>query len=123
MGLGIEGVKDDFTKTKEIQSNFKLASVLNEKQVDKLDRRGSCVACHKVIPKGNLAVSALVHAAQMVEIDIDKKMHNDIINVKMNVGAWAQVLGVAFILLIFIYLIYVNFIKKKPVNPRNEGWK
>jgi len=123
LGLGLDGVKDDFSKTKEIQSAFKLASVLNEEQLDRLDRKGSCVACHKNIPNGNLAVSTLVHAAQMAEIDINKKMHNDIINVKMNVGAWAQVISVVLVLLIIMYIIYVNFIKKKPVNPRNEGWK
>lgn len=123
MGFGLDGVKGDFTKTKEIYSNFKLASVLNKDQLDKLDRRDSCVACHKSIPKGNLAVSALVHAAKMAEINVDKKMHNEVINMILNTAAWAQIAGAGFILLIIMYIIYVNFIKKKPINPRNEGWK
>ncbi len=123
LGLGLGGLKDDFTKTADVKSNFKLASVLDKKQFSKLDRRDSCLSCHSVIPEGTLAVSAMVHAAEMAEISIDNKMHNNIINKIFYVGTWAQVSGAGFVLLLFMYIIYVNFIKKKPINPRNEGWK
>ncbi|MCW8837276.1 MAG: cytochrome C, partial [Thiovulaceae bacterium] len=123
MGLGIDGVKSSFSKVRKIDSTFSLASTLNEKQLDKLDRRGMCLSCHESIPKGNLAVSVMTHAAEMAEFNIDTNMHKNILYQILHIGAWTQVLGVVLMLLIIAYLIYANFIKKKPVNPRNEGWK
>ncbi|QFR49894.1 cytochrome C [Sulfurimonas lithotrophica] len=123
MGFGIDGVKSSFTKVKEIDSNFTLASTLSKEQLNKLDRRGMCLSCHESIPKGNLAVSVMTHAAEMAELNIDTKMHKNILYQILHIGAWTQVLGAVLVLLIIAYLIYANFIKKKPVNPRNEGWK
>jgi len=123
MGYGIESLEKKFTKIKDINSSFNLASVLKDNQLSKLDRRGMCISCHQTIPDGNLAVSAMTHIANMSEIDIDKDMHNYILSKLLDIGAWAQVVGVGFILLIIGYLIYAKFIRKKPVNPRNEGWK
>ncbi|WP_373069589.1 multiheme c-type cytochrome [Sulfurimonas sp.] len=123
MGMGLGSLKQNHTKLTDIQSNFKLASVLNQEQLNKLDRKGMCVSCHKSIPNGNLAVSAMVHVSQMSEVNIDKNMHSYILSKILDIGAWAQLIVLALILLIITYFIYVKFIKKKPVNPRNEGWK
>lgn len=123
LGLGIDGVENNISVIKKVDDGFKLSSLLDKKQIDKLDRRGSCLSCHKSIPKGTLAISAMDHMAQMAEVNIDNNKHKYIVSSILNIGAWAQILGGVFVLLIIAYLIYANFIKKKPVNPRNEGWK
>ncbi len=123
LGYGITSLEKNYTKVTDINSSFKLASILSHTQVQKLDRRGLCLSCHKTIPDGNLAVSAMVHVANMSDIDIDKNMHSYIVSKLLDIGAWAQVITVALLLLIIGYFIYAKFIKKKPVNPRNEGWK
>jgi len=128
---GIKNLKYDYSKILDengtqlmtVGSHFKLSGPLNKAQRDKLDRSGICLTCHQDIPEGNLAVSAMVHLAEMAEVNIDNKMHKDIVNKTLNVTAWIQiilgVLGGIFV----VYLIYFMFFKKKPHNPRNEGWK
>ena len=128
---GIKNLKYDYSKILDengtqlmtVGSHFKLSGPLNKAQRDKLDRSGICLTCHQDIPEGNLAVSAMVHLAEMAEVNIDNKMHKDIVNKTLNVTAWIQIiigiLGGIFV----VYLIYFMFFKKKPYNPRNEGWK
>ena len=116
-------VDENGTQLMTVGHHFKLSQPLDKAQVDKLDRRGMCLSCHESIPSGNLAISAMAHAAQMSELNIDNKTHNYILNKMLNIGAWTQFILAILISLIIAYIIYVNFIKKKPVNPRNEGWK
>ena len=125
LGLGIDSLdkKDKFTKVLKIEDDFKLSAPLSKAQTDKLDRRGMCLACHKTIPKDNLAVSAIAHAAKMAELNIDKQVHENLLWGLLTFGSWAQIGIVVFVLLTFGYIIYILFIKKKPINPRNEGWK
>ncbi|NPA58850.1 MAG: cytochrome C [Epsilonproteobacteria bacterium] len=111
------------TQLMTVGHHYKLSQPLNKVQRDKLDRRGVCLSCHQDIPKGNLAISAMTHIAQMAELHIDNKEHKSILNKILNLGAWVQILGAIFFSLLFIYLFYVVLIKKKPINPRNEGWK
>jgi len=59
----------------------------------------------------------------MADIKIDNKMHRDIVNKTVNIAAWLQVVAGIFIGMFIVYLIYFMFFKKKPYNPRNEGWK
>ncbi len=103
--------------------HWTLSAPLNKAQRDKLDRSGVCLTCHKDIPKGNLAISAMTHMAEMAKINIDNKMHKNIVNKTLNVTAWIQILGGLFLVFIFLSAIYFIFIKKKAINPKNEGWK
>ena len=129
--LAIPNLKHDYsqfidengTQLMTVGHHFKLSGPLNEKQIAKLDRRGMCISCHTSIPKGSLAVSAMVHVAEMAQLEIDNKYHADILNKLLRIGAWAQIIGVIFIGLLIMVFIYYKFIKKKPINPRNEGWK
>jgi len=116
-------IDENGTQLMTVGHHFKLSQPLDKAQRDKLDRRGMCLSCHEGIPQGNLAVSAMVHAAQMAEFNIDKKTHENILGKLLDIGAWVQVIGFFLVLLALSYLVYVNFIKKKPTNPRNEGWK
>ncbi len=111
------------TQLQTVGHHWKLSAPLSKEQRDKLDRSGVCFSCHKDIPKGNLAISALTHIADMAEVNIDNKTHKKILNKSLNISAWIQVIiGILFALL-FIYVIYLKFFKKRTINPRNEGWK
>ena len=111
------------TQLQTVGHHWTLSQPLNKEQRDKLDRSGVCFSCHQDIPKGNLAVSALTHMADMAEINIDNKVHKQIVNKSLNLSAWLQVIVAIIAALLFFYGIYLKFFKKHPTNPRNEGWK
>ena len=116
-------IDENGTQLMTVGHHFSLSQPLSKAQRDKLDRRGICVACHQSIPEGNLAISAMTHVAQMAEIEVDNKMHKEILNKSLNMSAWGQVIGGALFIILILYGIYIMFFKKKPYNPRNEGWK
>ncbi len=111
------------TQLQTVGHHFKLSGPLSKEQRDKLDRSGVCFSCHQDMPTGNLAVSAMTHMAKMVEINVDNKMHQGIVNKTLNISAWFQVLGIIFLGMIIMLLIYFKFIKKRSINPKNIGWK
>ena len=128
---GIPNLKHDYsqfidengTQLMTVGHHFKLSQPLDAKQRAKLDRRGMCISCHQSIPEGSLAVSAMTHVAEMAQMEINTKDHADILNKLLHIGAWAQVVVVMFIGLLIMLFVYFKFIRKKPKNPRNEGWK
>ena len=111
------------TQLQTVGQHWKLSAPLNKKQRDKLDRSGVCFSCHLDIPQGNLAVSALTHMADMVDVKIDNTMHKKIVNKSLNIAAWLQGVIGFIVTILCIYIIYLRFFKKKITNPRNEGWK
>ncbi|MBA1438244.1 MAG: cytochrome C [Epsilonproteobacteria bacterium] len=111
------------TPLQTVDNHWNLAGALSNEQRGKLDRRGVCLSCHKDIPEGNLAVSAMTHIAQMAEVTMDNKEHHSILNKILNIGAWFQIGAVVFVLLFGVYIAYAVFIKKRSINPRNRGWK
>lgn len=116
-------IDENGTELMSVGNHFRLSHALNGAQRDKLDRRGVCISCHLEIPEGNLAISAMHHISDMAELNINNSEHQSILNKILNISAWFQTLGVVFILLVFIYVMYTVFIKKKSINPRNRGWK
>lgn len=116
-------IDENGTQLQTVGLHWKLSAPLNKQQRDKLDRSGVCFSCHLDIPRGNLAVSALTHMADMAEVKIDNSMHKKIVNKSLNIAAWLQGLMGLIIIIIGIYTIYLRFFKKKITNPRNEGWK
>jgi len=95
-----------------VGNHWKLSQALDNETRSKLDRRGMCLSCHQSIPKGNLAVSAMTHAAQMAGVKIDKKMHNDILHKLLNIGAWVQVLLPLLLTILGIWL-FLRFRKRR----------
>jgi hypothetical protein len=116
-------VDENGTQLMTVGHHWKLSHPLKKDTRDKLDRRGVCLSCHQDIPEGNLAVSAMTHIAQMAEMKIDNKEHQGILNKILNLGAFLQVTGGGFIILLMFYIIYRKFIKKKSINPMSRGWK
>ena len=127
----VENLRHDYSQFldkngKQLMSvgeHFRLSAPLNDVQRSKLDRRGVCMSCHKSIPEGNLAVSAMTHIAEMVELDIDNREHQGIVHKILNLGAWIQIVGIGLIIFLVIYIIYTVYVKKRSINPRNRGWK
>ncbi len=127
----IPNLKQDYSKILDengsqlmtVGSHFKLSQPLNKGQLDKLDRRGVCLSCHQNIPEGNLAVSAMTHISEMVELNINNHEHHSILNKIINLSAWVQIVGLTTILLILLYILYAIFLKKGSINRRNRGWK
>ena len=111
------------TQLMTVGSHFKLSQPLDKAQRDKLDRRGVCLSCHQNMPEGNLAVSAMTHIAEMVDLKIDNHEHQSILNKIINLSAWVQIVIGSAILLVLMYILYTLFLKKKPMNKRNRGWK
>ncbi|MEN8146201.1 MAG: multiheme c-type cytochrome [Campylobacterota bacterium] len=109
-------IDENGTQLMTVGHHWKLSGPLNAEQRANVDREGMCLSCHKEIPNGDLAVSAMVHASQMAGIEIDKKQHGSILNKLLLIGAWLQVLVGA---LLGGYIIYRLFLKRK--NPRR--WK
>lgn len=129
MGMGISGLRvkknvaDSFDENRIQKEEFKLLAPLSEAQLNKLDRSGVCLSCHLNIPKGNLATSTISHMREMAEVKIDKNTHNEIVSNTINISAWTQFIGAIFVGVLIMLGIYIAFIKKQPINPRNEGWK
>jgi len=116
----IENLKYDYsqiidengTQLMTVGSHFKLSQPLDKQQRSKLDRRGICLSCHLDIPEGNLAVSAMTHIAEMAELNIDNKEHQNILNKILNISALVQVISVIFIFVLFFYFVF-RFKKKR----------
>jgi len=87
-------VDENGTPLQTVDNHWNLAGPLSNAQRAKLDRRGTCLACHKTIPDGDLAVSLMHHVADVAGVEIDRPMHNDILGKNIRIGAWTQVLGV-----------------------------
>jgi hypothetical protein len=103
-------VDENGTRLQTIGHHWGLAAPLDETQRAHLDRRGVCLACHKVLPAGDLGTSAMVHVSQMLGVKVDKELHGMILNNLLRISAWAQVAGGV---LITTYIIYRLFFRRK----------
>ncbi|SFP73052.1 multiheme c-type cytochrome [Hydrogenimonas thermophila] len=99
-------VDENGTQLQSVGTHFKLSGPLDNETRAKLDRRGVCMSCHKTIPNDDLAVSLMHHVAETAGVDIDNKMHKDILNKTMRIGAWVQVLGAIAAGLALLWLMW-----------------
>ena len=95
-GHGDEGQLANGTQLQTVGDHWKLSQALPDEVRSKLDRRGTCLACHKEMPSEDLAVSLLVHTAKYAGINVDNKMHHTLVNKSILMTAWMQVLGGLF---------------------------
>ncbi len=95
------------TQVQTVDNHWTLANLLSKKQRDTLDRQGACYACHQNIPKGDLAISAMNHMANMAGIEIDKEKHNEILSKTVKLSAWVQV-GVPLVLILLGLLWFIQ---------------
>ena len=93
-------VDENGTQVQTVDNHWKLANPLSAKQRAKLDRQGACLACHQSIPKGDLAISAMNHIANMAGVEIDREKHGEILNKTIKISAWVQVLAPLLLLIL-----------------------
>lgn len=105
-------IDENGTQLQTVGHHWKLSGPLDDLQRDALDRRGICLSCHQNIPEGDLAVSAMVHASEMVGMKIDQETHGTILNKVLRMSAWVQILAGIFILL----AVYKLFFTKRKRN-------
>jgi hypothetical protein len=96
-------VDENGTQVQTVDNHWTLANPLSSEQRAKLDREGACFSCHQNIPKGNLAISAMNHIANMAGLEVDKKMHNDILDKTVKISAWVQVVVPLFVLFFILF--------------------
>ncbi len=113
-------VDENGTQLQTVGNHWKLSAPLDNETRAKLDRSGVCLSCHKTIPEGDLAVSAMVHMSRYAGIEVDNAMHRDILNKTVRIGAWAQVVGGFFGGMFVLYLLYVVFLRR---DPKERRWK
>ena len=113
-------IDENGTQLQTVGDHWKLSGPLSAKQRAKLDRSGVCFSCHRSIPEGDLAVSAMVHMSRYAGIDVDNELHHDILNKVLRIGAWGQAVGGIFGGGFVLYLLYVIFIRK---NKKERRWK
>jgi hypothetical protein len=101
------------TQLQTVGHHWKLSQPLTKAQRDKVDRRGVCIACHQNIPEGTLAISAMSHIAKMAQVNIDKKMHENILNKTLHVSAWTQIGGGAAVALFLGYFLFFRKSKER----------
>jgi len=102
-------VDENGTQLQTVGHHWKLSSALSKEQSKAIDRRGVCLSCHVNIPEGDLAVSAMVHASEMVGVEIDNEVHGSILNKVIRLSAWVQLLTG----LIILFVLYRVFFKKR----------
>ncbi len=110
----IPNLKDDYsrfvdengTQLQTVGDHWKLSQAMDNATRAKVDRRGVCLSCHKEIPKDDLAVSLMVHTAQVAGIEIDNDMHHSILHKTLLLSAWVQVLGGLLVGLLIGWLIF-----------------
>ncbi|SFV63473.1 Cytochrome c family protein [hydrothermal vent metagenome] len=102
-------IDENGTQVQTVDNHWSLGNPLSAEQRSKLYREGACYSCHQSIPKGDLAISAMNHIANMAGIEIDKEEHNSILNKVLKISAWVQV-GVP---LLFIFGFTLWSIRRK----------
>ncbi|HEB52243.1 MAG TPA: cytochrome C [bacterium] len=85
-------VTEDGRQLQTVGHHLRLSRPLNADERAKLDREGTCIACHEVVPGGDLATSALHHVAAMLDA-LPKKpaAHASLLHKIVRLAAWAQV--------------------------------
>ena len=113
----IEGLTDDWSRvvTEDGQQrmtvghHLTLSRPLNDTERANMGRQGICVSCHREIPEGSLAVSALHHAAQYAGVlPTDATEHGSLVHKVVLTAAWAQVsLGLGIVTAAFLLCAFL----------------
>ncbi len=103
--------------------HFNLSRSFDKEEMDRIARDGTCVACHQELPKGNLATSFLHHVAKYTgQLPDTTEKHRSLVHKIVVVGAWSQVVGVAFVLGFVVWGIR-RLIKRrnKTITQKDDG--
>lgn len=107
-------IDEDNNQLQTVGHHFSGSRPLNKSELEKLDRRGVCISCHKTVPDKDLASNLLSHVAKYAGVEIDNDEHSSILNKSIRISAWIQVL---LPILIFIG-IFIFWWRRKKNNSR-----
>lgn len=119
---GIKGLHSNFMQLLSVDgkqlmtvdSHWELSSPLTEEQREKLDRSGTCVACHQNIPKGSFPIRMLHEIAHIANLSFaDGLSHANLLNQNNVLIAWVKVLGIIALLLLPFMGVAIFFYRKK----------
>jgi hypothetical protein len=93
-------VDEEGHQLQTVGHHFSGSRPLNLSEMVKLDRRGVCISCHQTVPEGDVAIDLLSHVGRYSGLEIDKKVHESILNKSIRISAWVQLLLIPIFLLI-----------------------
>jgi len=98
-------VTRDGKQMQTVGHHWPLSSPLSQEQRDKMERVGTCIACHQELPNGDVAVSMITSAAKFMDMaPHSDKEHASILRQDIILAAWVKILGPLLLLLaIFLY--------------------
>ncbi len=83
--------------------HFKLSGPLSQDQRERMERVGVCIACHKDIPDGNLAIKTIVKAGGILNMSphFDEE-HSKLLNSDIMLAAYVRLLGPVVLVLVIV---------------------
>jgi hypothetical protein len=78
---------EDGNQLQTVGHHFSGSRLLNREELNKLDRRGVCLSCHKTVPDNDLATDLMSHVARYANVEIDNKTHWGILNKSIRISA------------------------------------
>ncbi len=97
----IDNLDHDWSQIVDEQGNqlatvghhWKLSRAFNKQELTRMNRDGTCVACHKEIPENSAAINLLHHVAKYTgQLPVSSSEHGKLVNKIVLTSAWAQVL-------------------------------
>ena len=108
---------------KQIQTvghHWPASNPLPKRTRDKMERVGTCMACHQDIPNGSMPISALTAAAEKLGMTpLTDKEHAALINRDINMAAWIQLL-IPLIIVLILIIVFIRIRKKRKHRDRNS---
>ena len=87
-------VSEDGKQLMTVGHHFKLSRPLNNDERARMNRHGTCLACHREIPDDSLAVNLLHHVAKYTgQVPKTAEQHSALIHKITLLAAWTQVLA------------------------------
>lgn len=95
--------------------HFKLSGPLSQDQRERMERVGVCISCHKDLPDGNLAISAIVKAGDILGMTPHfDEAHSALLNSDIKLAAYIRIFGpIAFALMMIALWYYHRRMKRK----------
>ena len=102
----IENLDHDWSQIVDREGNqlstvghhWKLSRAFNKKEIEHMQREGTCIACHREIPENSLAINLLHHVAKYTgQLPETNQQHAGLIQKIVLTSAWVQVIGAAMI--------------------------
>jgi len=114
-------VDKDGNQLATVGHHWKLSRSLNKDEITRISRDGTCVACHKEIPEGELAVSLMHHIGKYTgSIPVSAEDHGKLVNKILLTSAWGQTLFATGVVALVVGGGYWVRIRRSKRNPKKQ---